>query len=425
MKHLILFLFTWIYVFEVQAQTFEDFDRFLQQEVQDGRLVGVHGMIFQEGKVVYNQSFGLRDRESKSPLTTDALYFIQSMTKPIVSVALMTLYDEGKFQLDDPVSKYLPEYAHLNVVNDPSKGSAAGTHPAPTAITIRQVLSHTAGMSHGIASVAYDKEIWNGIIMNGKLKTLAQRTEALAKVPLIFDPGIKWNYSFSPDVVGRLVEVLSGKTLESFLNERIFFPLEMKNSGYNLTAAQQQRVMTVYAYDAANALNRSLAQPSSSGNTLFSGVNALFTSTADYLRFGEMMLNQGTWNGKQLLKPETVALMASDQTTGIKFRLGPGDSYTPLGNGIVSDELGTLNLEPGHGFGLGFAIVQDPKLANRPPAAKGEYFWSGANSTHFFINPEKKMVAVFMTQVASVGTPNPYGFYFGDEMRKAIYRALD
>ena len=137
------------------------------------------------------------------------------------------------------------------------------------------------------------------------------------------------------------------------------------------------------------------------------------------------MLNQGTWNGKQILKPETVALMASDQTTGIKFRLGPGDSYTPLGNGIVSDELGTLNLEPGHGFGLGFAIVQDPKLANRPPAAKGEYFWSGANSTHFFINPEKKMVAVFMTQVASVGTPNPYGFYFGDEMRKAVYRALD
>ena len=421
-----LFVFSFILgvQLQLQAQSFAAFDQYLSKEVQEGRLVGVHGMVFQDGKLVYDQTHGLRDRESKDPLRGDELYFIQSMTKPIVSVALMTLYDEGKFQLDDPVSKYLPEYANLQVVNDPTKGLSSGTHPAPSAMTIRQILSHTAGMSHGIAPIAYDKELWNGIILNGKLKTLAQRTEALAKIPLAFDPGSKWNYSFSPDVVGRLVEVLSGKSLDQYLQERIFGPLQMKNSGYNLSDTQKQRVMTVYSYSADTTLTRGFGQPTPTGNTLFAGVNALFTSTADYIRFGEMMLNQGEWKGKRILKPETVALITADQTGGIQFRLTPKDSFIVLGNGIVTDALGTLNLEPGHGFGLGFAIVQDPELANRPAAAKGEFFWSGANSTHFFINPEKKIVAVFMTQVASVGSPNPYGFYFGNEMRRTIYQGL-
>ena len=423
-KYLTLGIFLFIGLqLQLQAQTFTEFDQYLFKEVQDGRLVGVHGMVVQDGQLVYNQTYGLRDRESKDTLRGNELYFIQSMTKPIVSVALMTLYDEGKFKLDDPVSKYLPEYANLQVANDPTLGSSAGTHPAPSSITIRQILSHTAGMSHGIASIAIDKEIWNGIILNGKLKTLAQRTEALAKIPLAFDPGSKWNYSFSPDVVGRLVEVLSGKNLDQYLQERIFDPLQMNNSGYNLSEAQSQRVKTVYAYSPDSILTRSWGQPNPNGNTLFAGVNALFTSASDYLRFGEMILNQGEWKGNRILRPETVALMTQDQTKGVQ-RLGPNDPFTPLGNGIISDTLGTLNLEPGHGFGLGFAIVQEPEMANRPEAAKGEIFWSGANSTHFFINFEKKLVAVFMTQVASVGSPNPYGFYFGNEMRNSVYKGL-
>jgi CubicO group peptidase (beta-lactamase class C family) len=426
MKKGFLFLIglTYLVGIQLQAQSFSAFDQYLSKEVQEGRLVGVHGMVYQNGKVVYDKTYGMRDRETKDPLQGDELYFIQSMTKPIVSVALMTLYEEGKFKLDDPVSTYLPEYANLQVVNDPTIGSSSGTHPAPSSITIRQVLSHTAGMSHGIAPIAYDKELWNGIILNGNLKTLAQRTEALAKIPLAFDPGSKWNYSFSPDLVGRLVEVLSGKSLDQYLQERIFGPLEMNNSGYNLSEAQKQRVMTVYSYSADTTLNRAWGQPTPSGNTLFAGVNALFTSTADYVRFGEMMLNKGEWKGKRILKPETVALITGDHTTNIQYRLTPKDPYTVLGNGIVTDALGTLNLEPGHGFGLGFAIVQEPSLANRPAAAKGEFFWAGANSTHFFINPAKKLVVVFMTQVASVGSPNPYGFYFGNELRNAVYKDL-
>jgi CubicO group peptidase (beta-lactamase class C family) len=309
----------------------------------------------------------------------------------------------------------------MRVVNDPTIGSSSGTHAAPSPMTIRQILSHTSGMSHGIAQIAYDKELWNGIILNGKLKTLEQRTSALAKIPLAFDPGTKWNYSFSPDLVGRLVEVLSGKPLDAYLQEYIFTPLDMKNSGYNLNEIQRKRVKAVYAFSADSTLKRTLAQPTPSGNTLFAGINALFTSTADYLRFGEMLLNQGSWNGKQILRPETVALMTQDHTQGVK-RLTNSDSFSHLGNGIVTDALGTLNLEPGHGFGLGFAVVQDPKAAQRESLAKGEFFWAGANSTHFFVNPKKRLVAVFMTQVGSIGAPNPYGFYFGNEMRRTIYQ---
>ena len=405
------------------SSSFTEFDQYLSKEVAEGRLIGVHGMVYQDGKVVYDQFYGLRDKEAAAGMQGDELFFIQSMTKPIVSVALMTLYDQGRFQLDDPISKYLPEFAAMQVVNDPTIGSSSGTHAAPSPMTIRQVLSHTSGMSHGIAQIAFDKELWNGIILNGKLKTLEQRTSALAKMPLAFDPGSKWNYSFSPDVVGRLVEVLSGKTLDVYLQEYIFTPLEMNNSGYNLDGAQQKRIQSVYAFAADTTLKRTMGQPTATGNTVFAGINALFTSTADYLRFGEMLLNQGSWNGKQILKPETVALMTQDHTQGVE-RLDGKDTFERLGNGIVTDELKTLNLEPGHGFGLGFAVVQDPKAAQREPLAKGEYFWAGANSTHFFVNPKEKLVAVFMTQVGSVGTPNPYGFYFGNEMRKTIYQGL-
>jgi CubicO group peptidase (beta-lactamase class C family) len=161
-----------------------------------------------------------------------------------------------------------------------------------------------------------------------------------------------------------------------------------------------------------------------SGNTIFSGVNALFSTAKDYLTFATMLLNKGELNGKRILKSETVDLMITDQTGGIKFRLDTTSQYVKLGNGIVTDSLGTLNLEPGYQFGLGLAIVQDPAKARRTASTKGEFFWSGANATFFFVNPSKKLIGLFMTQVASVGNPNPYGFYFGNQMRSTIYQDL-
>jgi CubicO group peptidase (beta-lactamase class C family) len=404
---------------------FSDYDNYLSAEVKEGRLIGVQGMVYQDGKLIYNKSYGLRDRESGDSMKGNELYFIQSMTKPIVSVALMTLYEEGKFQLDDPISKYLPEFSNLQVVNDPTKGSSFGTHPSSTPITIRQALSHTAGMSHGIATIAYDKEIWNALIMNPTIKTLGERVTAMSKLPLMWEPGSKWNYSFTPDIIGRLVEVISGKNLSEYMKEKIFDPLQMHETSYNLTPEQQKRVMVVYGFNQDSTLRRMENQPSMSNNTIYSGVNALFSSANDYLSFATMLLNKGELNGKRILKPETVDLMTADQTGDIQFRLNTASNYVKLGNGIVTDSLGTLNLEPGYDFGLGFAIVKDPAQAGRTSATKGEFFWSGANSTYFFVNPSKKLIGVFMTQVASVGNPNPYGFYFGNQMRTSIYKGVE
>lgn len=410
---------------KTEQPNFSEYDRYLSNEVKEGRLIGVHGIVFQDDKLIYEGKYGLRDRESVDSMKGDELYFIQSMTKPIVSVALMTLYEEGKFQLDDPISKYLPEFSNLQVVNDPTKGSSSGTHAASSPVTIRQALSHTAGMSHGIAPIAYDKEIWNALLMDPKIKTLGDRVTALSKLPLMWEPGSKWNYSFTPDIVGRLVEVISGKDLATYMQERIFDPLEMKETGYNLTPELQKRVMVVYGFDADTTLHRLEKQPSMSGNTIYSGVNALFCSAKDYLSFARMLLNRGELNGKRVLKPETVDLMATDQTGGIQFRLDTTSRYDVLVNGIVTDSLGTLNLEPGHGFGLGFAIVNDPAKARRTSATQSEFFWGGANSTFFFVNPSRKLIGVFMTQIASVGIPNPYDFYFSDRMRASIYKGLD
>jgi CubicO group peptidase (beta-lactamase class C family) len=429
-KFLFLVSLTWVMVScqqqnEIVQNNFSDYDSYISNEVKEGRLIGVQGLVFQDGKLMYEKSYGLRDRESGDSMKGNELYFIQSMTKPIVSAALMTLYDEGKFQLDDPVSKYLPEFSNLQVVNDPTKGSSSGTQPASSPITIRQALSHTAGMSHGIATIAYDKEIWQALNLNPNIKTLGDRVTGLSKLPLMWEPGSKWNYSFTPDIVGRLVEVISGKNLSAYLHEKIFTPLQMKETGYNLTPEQQKRVMVVYGFNADSTLRRLENQPSMSGNTIFSGVNALFSSAKDYLSFATMLLNKGELNGKRILKPETVELMTKDHTGGIQFRLDTTSSYVKVGNGIVIDSLGTLNLEPGYDFGLGFAILKDPAKAGRTIAGKGEYFWSGANATYFFVNPSKKMIGVFMTQIASVGNPNPYGFYFGDQMRASIYKGLE
>lgn len=404
---------------------YAEYDDYLQNEVDEGRLIGVQGIVSENGNIVYEKSYGLRDRESNDSMKGNELYFIQSMTKPIVSAALMTLYDEGKFSLDDPISNFLPEFSNIKVVNDPTLGTSSGTYLSESPITIRQVLSHTSGMSHGIAPIEFDKEIWNSLVMDPNIKTLGDRVTALSKLPLMWEPGSKWNYSFSPDVVGRLVEVISGKDLSAYLKEKIFDPLGMNDTGYNLSEEQQKRVMVVYEYTSDSTIVRTKLQPTMSDNILYSGVNALFSSARDYLSFASMLLNRGELNGKRILKPETVDLMTEDQTAEVKYRLKKTSQFEKLANGIVTDSLGTLNLEPGYHFGLGLAVLKNAAEADRTSKAGGEFFWSGANSTYFFVNPSKNLIGIFMTQVASVGTPNPYGFYFGDQMRASIYKSVN
>ena len=183
--------------------------------------------------------------------------------------------------------------------------------------------------------------------------------------------------------------------------------------------------MVVYEYTSDSTIVRTKLQPTTSNNILYSGVNALFSSARDYLSFASMLLNRGELNGKRILKPETVDLMTEDQTAEVKYRLKKTSQFVKLANGIVTDSLGTLNLEPGHHFGLGLAVLNNAAEADRTSKAEGEFFWSGANSTYFFVNPSKNLIGIFMTQVASVGTPNPYGFYFGDQMRASIYKSVN
>lgn len=240
----------------------------------------------------------------------------------------------------------------------------------------------------------------------------------------MFQPGTKFTYSFSVDVTARIIEVVSGKSLDVYLKEKIFEPLGMKNTGYNLNEDQTKREMMVYDFMPDKTLKRALGQPKPNKNTLFAGVNALFSTTHDYMVFAEMLLNKGSLNAVQILKPATVDLMTTTVTDDLLTKTKEKSNYINAANGLVVDGMGTLNLEPGYDFGLGLCVLKDPSIAKRDNAAKGEFFWSGANATHFFVNPTQKLVAVFMTQIGFMPNRNPYGFYFGDEFRKNIYKDI-
>jgi len=408
----------------VFAQNFQTLDQFLQQNVQQKKLMGVHGLVYHKNKVVYNKFYGKRDVENNVAMSGNEIYYLQSMSKPIVTVALMTLFEQGKFQLEDPVEKYLPEFQHLTVVKDVNKGMASGSIPTQQKITIRQLLSHTSGMSHGITQVKMDRDIWNTILYDQSLTTIEKRVKALAKIPLSYEPGTKWNYSFGPDVASRLIEVLSGETTDAFLKRTIFQPLGMKDTGYNLNPEQQKRAMIVYDFADGKNLTRSAMQPQSTGVTVFAGVNALWGTTDDYLKFAKMLYNNGELNGKRILKKETLELMRQDVTGPITRKPDQNSWIYKIATGICITDDGSTNLEPGYGFGIGFGLLKDPLLANKENVSEGEYFWSGANSTHFFVNPKDDVVAVFMTQIGALTTPNPFQFYFSDEFRKGVYEGI-
>ena len=395
-------------------------DDYLREEIKSGHLKGVHALVYQDGKVLYDRTYGYRDAEARDTMQGNEEYFIQSMTKPIISVALMTLFEEGKFSLDDPIDRYLPEFAQLQVINNPIDGLKSGSHPASSKVTIASLLSHTSGMSHGLTTVAYDKEVRTALTKPG-ITTIEQRVKALAQIPLMYETGTKWNYSFSTDILSRLIEVLSGMNTADFLKSRIFQPLGMNNTGYNLSHEQQKRLMVVYNFQGDSTLSRAEKQLQASGNTMFAGVNALFSTTHDYLKFAQMLLNDGSFNGKRILKQETLALMRRDYTASITMKPGSTSKFYKLAPGIVIDADSSSNLQPGYGFGLGFGLLIDSVAAGNPGPV-GEFFWNGANSTYFFINPKLRLVGIFMTQVGFV--KNPFHYYFGAKMREVTYQSV-
>lgn len=303
----------------------------------------------------------------------------------------MMLYEEGHFSLTDPVSKYLPQFKNLRVAKDVDQGANGETEPANKEITISHLLTHTAGFSHGLGGTKLDNEIAKALYSQPH-KDIESRVNAMLKLPLVGHPGEQWYYSASPDVLSLLIEHFSGITTAEFLKQRIFDPLEMNDTGYNVSKENKARWMPVHNLDKQGNLVYSLAQLPTEGNTIYGGTHGLFSSAADYMKFCQMLLNKGEFKGKHLLSPKTVDIMTMNQ-------------------------VGNLYEAPGQGFGLGFGVTTDV-AASKNLGSVGQYYWSGAYCTYFFIDPKEELIVILMSQL------QPYSNYYGEKMRQMVYQSL-
>jgi CubicO group peptidase (beta-lactamase class C family) len=362
----------------------------VQRSVDDKRIAGAVTLVIRRGHVAWFKAQGMSDREAAKAMPTDAMFRICSMTKPITSVAVMMLYEEGKFLLDDPVSKYLPEFKDAKVYVKPASGEPY-TIPASKPITIRDLLRHTSGLTYNWNAELgpmYEKaNVASGLLQYDG--TIADSVKHLAGLPLLFNPGDRWEYSLGVDVLGRLVEVASGKPLDEFFRTRIFDPLGMKDSYFYPPDNKLDRLATAYTYYANKGLNRfpdtpiredgsfvySADYPSKGPKKLFSGGAGLVSTAMDYARFCQMMLDEGKVGNTRLLSRKSIELMTHDQ----------------LGK-ISSDEA----------FGLGFGVdgIKAPLSELGTP---GSYNWGGFFYTGFSIDPKEQMIVVFMAQLHPTG----------------------
>jgi len=379
------------YTAAVSTARLEHLDDFIESQIEQDQIPGAVVLIHRQGETVYKKAYGYRNLDAKEKMEADDIFYIQSMTKPIISVAFMMLYEEGHFLLTDPVSKYIPAFKDLVVIKNAEDGIDGEIVPLNREITIAQLLSHTAGFTHGLDGSRFDRELMEKAMK--PFTSISERTNALFELPLRNQPGEEWRYSFAPDVLSVLIEQFSGMSTADFLQERVFDPLEMKDTGYNLNPDQQDRVVRLHGqYDDSGLSVSQRYQPPMSGNTVWSGVNALFSTTSDYLNFCQMLLNQGEWNGKRLLSRKTVELMTINQT-------------------------GDLFPAPGYGFGFGFRVLADLGEA-KLYGSEGLFNWGGAYNTHFFVDPQEDLIAIFCTQT------EPYSDYYHDKLRQLTYQAL-
>jgi CubicO group peptidase (beta-lactamase class C family) len=356
----------------------------MQRYVDRNEVAGVVTLVARKGRVVHLEAVGYRDAEGKSPTTPDTIFRIASMTKPIASVALMMLFEEGHFLLSDPVSKWLPEFADMKVVQPAPPGERVetpfSTVPAKRPITIKHVLTHTAGLPNsyrGWTQPEYAK-------LAGRHKpgdTMADTITRLSKLPLNFQPGEAWEYGPATDVVGRLVEVISGQPLDEYFRKRIFEPLGMHDTYFYMPASKVDRLAALYRpgpdkkiqlAEAPIVESRWIKEP----HVYFSGAGGLVSTAPDYFRFHQLMLNGGELNGVHLLGRKTVELMTTNHIGDLPIWL----------------------TGPGYGFGLGYSVVKDIG-ATGLPASVGSYGWGGAFCTYFWVDPKEEMIGIVMAQV--------------------------
>jgi CubicO group peptidase (beta-lactamase class C family) len=376
----------------ISLDRLQRYENYIKREVNVGKIPGAVAMVSRNGKIVYHESFGYRNLEEKIAMEKEDLFSLASMTKPIISVAFMMLYEEGHFSLKDPVSMYLPKFKDLLVIKEVETGKEGETEPLNREITIADLLTHTSGMSHGLGDSKLEQDFKSA--RYSKHNTILSRVNSYLELPLTSQPGAQFYYSAAPDVLSVLIEQFSGLSTIEFLKKRLFVPLEMNDTGYNIAPADQYRRVQLHEKNKEGKLRKSATQPAMYGNTIWAGTSGLFSSASDYLKFCQMLLNNGESNGQRFLSRKTIALMTTDQ-------------------------IGDLSLKTmqGHKFGLGFAVVTDV-AATKILGSEGVYFWGGAFNTHFFIDPKEKIVAIFMTQVAS------FSWEYHNKLQQLVYQAL-
>ncbi|MEO8164576.1 MAG: serine hydrolase domain-containing protein [Betaproteobacteria bacterium] len=365
----------------MSASRLDRLDAAMQKAVDSGELPGAVVFIARDAQLVYAKSFGWQDREKKIPMSNDSIFRLYSMTKPVVSVAAMMLVEEGKLGLQEPVAKYIPEFKDMKVgveSKDADGKPVLTLVDAKRPITIQDLLRHTSGLTYGVlgAQTAVKKMYKDAEIFSQKW-VLADFARALAKLPLAFQPGTTWEYSHSSDVLGRVVEVASGQTLDVFLAKHIFEPLKMVDTGFQVPPAKQHRIAQpmpdVYTGKTPELIDFSKPQ------TFFAGGHGLVSTAGDYLRFAQMLANGGELDGVRILGPRTVEYMSADH---LNAQIDKGQSYLP---------------GPGYGFGLGFATRLE-RGQSEWPGSPGDFYWAGYAGTYFWIDPEEELVPVLMTQ---------------------------
>ena len=375
--------------------------------IAPGKIAGCQTLVARHGHVAYFKSLGLMDRERRKPMTDDTVFRLYSMTKPITSVALMTLFEHGHFQLNDPVSRFIPAWRDHKVWVS-GEGSSMETAVPARPMTMRHVLSHTGGLTYGATNHPVDRAYREVGVGRGTGETLSGFADKLAKVPLRYQPGERWMYSLSTDVCGYLVEAISGKTFDQYLQETIFDPLDMKDTSFMVAPRKADRFAANYERQADKSLkliddperSNYLKQP-----TFFSGGGGLTGTTADYLRFCEMLRRGGELDGVRILGPRTIELMHLNHLAG-------GKDLSAMAIGAFSE-----TAYEGVGFGLGFAMTLGQVEAGA--LGGGDYYWGGAASTIFWVDPKEDMVVIFMTQLMPSAT-----FNFRGQLRNIIYSAI-
>jgi len=391
------------------AERLARIDRHFDRYVADGRLPGWLVVVTRGGRIAHLSWSGRRDIESGAPVEPDTLWRIYSMTKPVTSVAAMMLWEEGAFELKDPVARFIPAFEDVRVY---VRGSAQKplTAPAGEPVRIWHLLTHTSGLTYGFHHAHPVDEMYRAAGFEWSTPPgpdLAACCEAWARMPLLFEPGTEWNYSVASDVLGRVVEVVSGQSLDAFFAERIFAPLGMRETGFHVDEADAGRLAALYTPDPATGRavrNDAMGTGALRPPDALCGGGGLVSTAADYHRFTQMLLGEGELDGVRLLGPRTVRYMASNHL--------PGD-LEEFGRPLFAE-----TTFEGVGFGLGFSVVVDPVLG-RYPSSPGEFAWGGAASTAFWIDPLEELTVLFFTQLLPSST-----YSIRPQLHQLVHQAL-